>query len=72
MGYEELQDVRTKRAGTEAAKATKAEGSRGRKRTKASSEVNTTAPKRTIARAREKLAPVRALVQSLRAYLACM
>jgi hypothetical protein len=44
MGYEELQDARAKRAETEAAKATKAKGKRGRKRTKASFEADATEP----------------------------
>jgi hypothetical protein len=71
MGYEELQDVRAKRAETEAAKATKAKGKRGRKRTKASSEADATEPKRKVARV-GGLAPTRASVPSPRVPVARM
>jgi hypothetical protein len=72
MGYEELQDARAKRAETEAAKATKAKGKRGRKRTKASLEADATEPKRKVARAREGLAPPQASVPSPRVPVARM
>ena len=65
MGYKELQNARAKRAETEAAKATKAKGKRGRKRTNASLEADATEPKRKVARAREELAPTLAPVPSL-------
>jgi hypothetical protein len=72
MGYEELRDARVKRAKTEAAKATKAKGEQDRKRTKASSEADTTEPKRKVARAGEGLAPTRASVLSPRVPVARM
>ena len=72
MGYEELRDARAKRAETEAAEATKAKGKRGRKRTKASSEADATEPKRKVARARERLAPLQASVPSPRVPVAHM
>jgi hypothetical protein len=72
MGYEELQEARVKRAETEAAKATKAKGKRGRKRTKASLEADATEPKRKVARAGEGLAPTLAPVLSPRVPVARM
>jgi hypothetical protein len=72
MGYEELQEARVKRAETEAAKATKAKGKRGRKRTKASLEADATEPKREVARAGEGLAPTLAPVLSPRVPVARM
>lgn len=56
MGYEELQEARAKRAETEAAKSTKAKGSRGQKRTKESLEADAIEPKRKVARATDGLA----------------
>jgi hypothetical protein len=72
MGYEELQDARAKRAETEAAKATKAQVKRGRKRTNALLEADATEPKRKVARVREELAPTLAPVPSPRVPVARM
>lgn len=66
MGYKDLQDARAKRADTEAAKATRAKGNQGRKRTKAEADADATEPKRKVARAGEGLAPTRASVPSPR------
>jgi hypothetical protein len=72
MGYEELQNARAKHAQTEAAKATKAKGKRGRKRTNASLEAEATEPKRKAARVREELAPTLIPVPSPRVPVARM
>jgi hypothetical protein len=64
MGFEELQAARAKRAEVEAAKATKAKGKRGRKRTKAMSEVDATEPKHKVARMNEMLDPTGATSSS--------
>ncbi|KAF2026431.1 hypothetical protein EK21DRAFT_92366 [Setomelanomma holmii] len=72
IGYQKLQDARAKRAETEAAKATKAKGKRGRKRTKASLDTDAPELKRKVARARAELAPTSAPVPSLRVPVARM
>jgi multidrug resistance efflux pump len=72
IGYKELQNARAKRAETEAAKATKAKGKQGQKRTSALLEADATELKRKVAWARDELAPTLALVLSPRVPVARM